>query len=237
MTITSNLDRLVISFTAVFHIVFLALKPSEAKSCEAGEGGLKGGGNPEVNTLYCDLFDPVTKRDFLSLREGVYVNDVIINFYLKYLFASLEASNKKKTHIFSSFFYQNLTDTEKSKVLSKPSDSLRKKRHTTVKRWTKNMNIFEKDFIVIPVNVKNLHWYLAIICFPGLLAPKREGVVLKAPVILFLDSLEDGRKEEVASILREYLASEWEERMENRRESNARTFHVTSSRSCFHFRS
>ena len=99
------------------------------------------------------------------------------------------------------------------------------------------MNIFEKDFIVIPVNVKNLHWYLAIICFPGLLAPKREGVVLKAPVILFLDSLEDGRKEEVASILREYLASEWEERMENRRESNARTFHVTSSRSCFHFRS
>ena len=89
------------------------------------------------------------------------------------------------------------------------------------------MNIFEKDFIVIPVNVKHKHWYLAVICFPGLLAPQREGEMLKAPVILFLDSLEDGRKGEVANILREYLACEWEERMENR---GNRTFHVSS---CF----
>lgn len=41
------------------------------------------------------------------------------------------------------------------------------KRHLRVKNWTKNVNIFEKDFIVIPIN-ENSHWFLAIICFPGL---------------------------------------------------------------------
>ena len=39
-------------------------------------------------------------------------------------------------------------------------------RHDRVKRWTRKVNIFEKDFIVIPIN-ENYHWYLAIICFPG----------------------------------------------------------------------
>ena len=28
------------------------------------------------------------------------------------------------------------------------------------------MNIFEKDFVVVPIN-ENYHWYLCIICYPG----------------------------------------------------------------------
>lgn len=35
------------------------------------------------------------------------------------------------------------------------------------------MNIFEKDFIVIPIN-KNAHWYIAIICYPNLREPVYE---------------------------------------------------------------
>jgi len=42
-------------------------------------------------------------------------------------------------------------------------------RHRLVRNWTKNVDIFDKDFIVIPIN-ENAHWYLAIICFPGLCA-------------------------------------------------------------------
>lgn len=41
------------------------------------------------------------------------------------------------------------------------------KRHARVKNWTKNVNLFEKDFIVIPIN-EHCHWFLAIICFPNL---------------------------------------------------------------------
>jgi hypothetical protein len=40
-----------------------------------------------------------------------------------------------------------------------------------VKNWTRNINIFEKDFVVIPIN-KSAHWYLAIICYPALLKPE-----------------------------------------------------------------
>lgn len=36
-----------------------------------------------------------------------------------------------------------------------------------VENWTKNVNIFEKDYLIIPINEKS-HWFLAIICFPGL---------------------------------------------------------------------
>lgn len=41
------------------------------------------------------------------------------------------------------------------------------KRHARVKNWTKNVNLFEKDFIIVPIN-ENCHWFLAIICFPGM---------------------------------------------------------------------
>ena len=35
-----------------------------------------------------------------------------------------------------------------------------------MKRWTRRVNIFEKDFVVVPIN-ENFHWFLVIICFPG----------------------------------------------------------------------
>lgn len=44
-------------------------------------------------------------------------------------------------------------------------DSESKTGYELVKTWTRKINIFEKDFVVIPIN-ENLHWYLAIICHP-----------------------------------------------------------------------
>lgn len=44
------------------------------------------------------------------------------------------------------------------------------KRHQRVQSWTKNVNLFEKDFIIIPINEQS-HWFLAIICFPNLTEP------------------------------------------------------------------
>lgn len=37
--------------------------------------------------------------------------------------------------------------------------------YEAVKRWTKNANIFEKKFIIVPVN-ESYHWYLAVIYNP-----------------------------------------------------------------------
>lgn len=52
-----------------------------------------------------------------------------------------------------------------------PTLSAAQKRHARVKTWTKNVNLFEKDFVIVPIN-ENAHWFLAIICFPGLNGPQ-----------------------------------------------------------------
>lgn len=50
------------------------------------------------------------------------------------------------------------------------SISIKEKRHSRVKSWTKKVDIFEKDYLVIPINERN-HWFLAIVCFPWLSGP------------------------------------------------------------------
>lgn len=79
----------------------------------------------------------------------------------------VDEEKKSKSHIFSTFFYKRLTRLSKEKD-SKLTAS--QKRHARVAKWTKNLNIFEKDFIIIPINEQS-HWYLAIICFPNLTEP------------------------------------------------------------------
>lgn len=42
-----------------------------------------------------------------------------------------------------------------------------------MKTWTRHVDIFKKDFLFVPVN-QEAHWYLVVICFPGLDEPKFE---------------------------------------------------------------
>ncbi|XP_050826000.1 sentrin-specific protease 7 isoform X2 [Serinus canaria] len=109
----------------------------------------------------------VTREDLECLEYGEFLNDVIIDFYLKYLL--LEKAPKHvadRTHIFSSFFYKCLTRTEKN-FEGDVKVSAAQRRHRRVRTWTRHINIFNKDYIFVPVNEES-HWYLAVICFPWL---------------------------------------------------------------------
>ncbi|XP_041319780.1 sentrin-specific protease 7 isoform X4 [Pyrgilauda ruficollis] len=109
----------------------------------------------------------VTREDLECLEYGEFLNDVIIDFYLKYLL--LEKAPKHvadRTHIFSSFFYKCLTRTEKTSE-GDVKVSAAQRRHRRVRTWTRNINIFNKDYIFVPVNEES-HWYMAVICFPWL---------------------------------------------------------------------
>nr|XP_047913960.1 sentrin-specific protease 7 isoform X7 [Anser cygnoides] len=109
----------------------------------------------------------VTREDLECLEYGEFLNDVIIDFYLKYLL--LEKAPKhlaERTHIFSSFFYKCLTRTEKNSE-GDPKVSAAQRRHKRVRTWTRHINIFNKDYIFVPVNEES-HWYIAVICFPWL---------------------------------------------------------------------
>ncbi|KAF8630950.1 hypothetical protein AX17_005306 [Amanita inopinata Kibby_2008] len=98
----------------------------------------------------------ITNADVSRLDPGEFLNDTIIEFGLKLWHRELEASNPalaKQVHVFSSFFYKKLN----KKNFEEGYESVRK--------WTSKINLFEKKYIIIPIN-EHLHWYLAIIYMP-----------------------------------------------------------------------
>lgn len=60
----------------------------------------------------------------------------------------LSVEDRDRTYVFNTYFYNTLA----KKIDVVTADSRSKNRHDRVKKWTKNVNIFEKDFIFIPIN-------------------------------------------------------------------------------------
>uniref|UniRef100_UPI0037E9901D sentrin-specific protease 7 isoform X2 n=1 Tax=Semicossyphus pulcher TaxID=241346 RepID=UPI0037E9901D len=115
----------------------------------------------------------VTMEDLQCLDSGQFLNDVIIDFYLKYLLQNASEAVSERCHIFSSFFYKQLTRRDNASEGIANETCQRQRRHQRVKTWTRHVDIFKKDFLFVPVN-QEAHWYLVVICFPGLEEPKLE---------------------------------------------------------------
>ncbi|KAF4628861.1 hypothetical protein G7Y89_g9289 [Cudoniella acicularis] len=107
----------------------------------------------------------VEKPDIARLNEGEFLNDNLVDFYLLWLAHHLEQKQPevaKRIYFHNSFFYTSLVKTPRGK---------KGINYEAVQRWTAKVDLFEKDYIVVPV-CENLHWYLAIICnAPRLLYP------------------------------------------------------------------
>ncbi|XP_044277559.1 sentrin-specific protease 6 isoform X3 [Varanus komodoensis] len=113
----------------------------------------------------------VTNEDLHCLNGGEFLNDVIIDFYLKYLvLEKLKKEDADRIHVFSSFFYKRLNQRERRNLQETSKLTIQQKRHGRVKTWTRHVDIFAKDFIFVPLN-EAAHWFLAVICFPGLEKP------------------------------------------------------------------
>ncbi|XP_076466538.1 uncharacterized protein LOC143297891 isoform X2 [Babylonia areolata] len=114
----------------------------------------------------------ITNQDLFCLNEGEFLNDVILDFYLKYIFLEkLTEEDRQRTHIFSSFFFKRLTQKQARSAQDQEEVKLTlpERRHSRVRTWTRQVDIFSKDFLLIPIN-ENAHWFLAIVCFPSLAA-------------------------------------------------------------------
>lgn len=93
----------------------------------------------------------LVKRDLGRLDQDGFLNDSLVDFYLKYLMREVFSPEiREKAFIFSSFFY--------SKYLKSKGQGM--------DRWTRGVDIFDKEFLVIPIN-KDLHWSLIIVVGPG----------------------------------------------------------------------
>ncbi|KAG0577287.1 hypothetical protein KC19_5G145300 [Ceratodon purpureus] len=145
----------------------------------------------------------ILDSDVGNLEPSEFLNDTIIDFYIKYIqreFLSQEGDNR--FHFFNSFFYKKLSGVAGKKKKKKVPD------FSKLRKWTKGINIFEKDYLIIPVHDK-LHWSLAIICFPN----HGPGSSSRSErCILHLDSMACGHQSQtIFRLLRRYLVAEWKD--------------------------
>ncbi|KAM3513679.1 hypothetical protein MY11210_002690 [Beauveria gryllotalpidicola] len=107
----------------------------------------------------------VEKQDIVRLDEGEFLNDNLINFYLRYLQTNIGRDRPEfvnRVHILSTFFFEKLT-SRKGGI-----------NYDGVKSWTSKVDLFSYDYVVVPIH-ENAHWYLAVICnTPKLLAPAED---------------------------------------------------------------
>ncbi|CDY31069.1 BnaA08g26190D [Brassica napus] len=151
----------------------------------------------------------VCKRDVELLQPETFVNDTIIDFYINYLKNQIQAEERQRFHFFNSFFFRKLADLDKdpSSIADGRAAFLR------VRKWTRKVDMFGKDYIFVPVNF-SLHWSLIIICHPGEVA---NGTDLdsddspKVPCILHMDSIK-GSHAGLKNLVQSYLCEEWKER-------------------------
>ncbi|XP_020572262.1 probable ubiquitin-like-specific protease 2B [Phalaenopsis equestris] len=151
----------------------------------------------------------ISKRDIELLKPDTFINDTIIDFYIKYLQKKVQPNEKRRFHFFNSFFFRKLADLDKDPG----SISHGRAAFQRVRKWTRKFNIFEKDYIFIPVNF-NLHWSLLVICHPGEIITFVDNDLKnspKVPCILHMDSIK-GSHSGLKDLIQSYLLEEWRER-------------------------
>ncbi|KAK9286910.1 hypothetical protein L1049_015317 [Liquidambar formosana] len=151
----------------------------------------------------------ISLRDVELLQPETFINDTIIDFYIKYLKNKIQPEERHRFYFFNSFFFRKLADLDKD-----PSSGCEgRAAFQRVRKWTRKVNLFEKDYIFIPVNF-SLHWSLIVICYPGEVANFKDEQIdksLKVPCILHMDSFKGSHKG-LKNLVQSYLWEEWRER-------------------------
>ncbi|KAI8977985.1 hypothetical protein BDB01DRAFT_294491 [Pilobolus umbonatus] len=117
-------------------------------------------------------------KDIYRLYPETWLNDEIINYYFE-LIADRQWKNQKlpSVHCYTTFF----------------CSALREHGYDKVRRWTKRVDIFTKDLLLIPIN-QSYHWTLGVID-------------MKRKTISVYDSL-GGNHDHTLSLLLKYLQQE-----------------------------
>ncbi|CAN1340961.1 Probable ubiquitin-like-specific protease 2B [Linum perenne] len=141
----------------------------------------------------CDAVS-ISKRDVDLLEPETFINDTIIDFYIQYLKNQIPPEEKHRYHFFNSFFFRKLADLDKD-----PSSALDgRAAFLRVRKWTRKVDIFGKNYIFIPVNF---------------------GV----PCILHMDSIK-GTHAGLKNLVQSYLWEEWKQRQEETSEDVSANF-------------
>lgn len=133
---------------------------------------------PENSILVESFGYFVTVASLKTLKGTCWLNDEIINFYFQLVVHHNNSKpNSSKVHVFNSFFFTKLKE----------------KGYEGVRRWTKQVNLFSHDKILLPVHL-GMHWCTALID-------------LCRKSILYYDSLH-GQNNDCLHLLLSYIESE-----------------------------
>nr|XP_048285888.1 sentrin-specific protease 2-like [Myodes glareolus] len=101
------------------------------------------GPGPQEEILSSEFKLKITRGDIQTLQTGQWLNDQVINFYMNLLVQRNDSEGYPALHVFSTFFYPKLKHGG----------------YSAVKRWTRGINLFEKEIILVPIH-QNVHWSL-----------------------------------------------------------------------------
>lgn len=144
----------------------------------------------------------VTAEERCRLAERKYLNDTLIDFYIKYQETELQnrtESLRFSAKFFSSFFFGRL---RRSGAID----------YQGVKKWTKDVDLFAKRYVFVPI-CDSYHWSLIIVAnlnmLEDVLESESRGTGSNSPRIIYLDSLDPKRGTEFGKTIRRYLVEEW----------------------------
>lgn len=75
---------------------------------------------------------------------------MILSLNFRYLKNKIQLKDKDRFHFFNSFFFRKLADLDKDPGRASQGRAA----FLRVRKWTRKVNIFEKDYIFIPINFK-----------------------------------------------------------------------------------
>lgn len=90
----------------------------------------------------------ITRKDIHTLAGLNWLNDEVINFYMNLLIARSGKDKYPKIYAMNTFFYPKLLSGG----------------HSSLKRWTRKVDIFSQDIVVVPIHL-GMHWCMSIIDF------------------------------------------------------------------------
>lgn len=104
--------------------------------------------NPPGQVLVDNYGLRITRKDIATLAGLNWLNDEVINYYMNLLMERGKLDNFPSVYAMNTFFYPKLQSGG----------------HSSLKRWTRKVDIFSKDLVVIPIHL-GIHWCMSIIDF------------------------------------------------------------------------
>ncbi|XP_062871514.1 sentrin-specific protease 1 [Trichomycterus rosablanca] len=105
---------------------------------------LRGGSQDEVLSEGFRL--TITRKDLQTLSNLNWLNDEVINFYMNMLVERSKKPQLPSVYTFNTFFFPKL----------------RSSGYSAVRRWTKKVDIFSVQIILVPIHL-GVHWCLSVI--------------------------------------------------------------------------